>query len=130
MKLFPALKYDLQTFRGDVFGGITSAVVGLPIALAFGVASGLGPLAGIYGATIAENLNPRAWYKLAAVPLELMSRRNPFPCCEPAPYSLLGYRLPKLGYSSGLTMKLQHTGCQSLKLSSQGPGNRTENRQQ
>ena len=49
MKLFPALKYDLQTFRGDVFGGITSAVVGLPIALAFGVASGLGPLAGIYG---------------------------------------------------------------------------------
>ena len=50
MKLFPALKYDLQTFRGDVFGGITSAVVGLPIALAFGVASGLGPLAGIYGA--------------------------------------------------------------------------------
>ena len=50
MKLFPALKYDLQTFRGDVFGGITSAVVGLPIALAFGVASGLGPLAGIYSA--------------------------------------------------------------------------------
>ena len=50
MKLFPALKYDLQTFRGDVFGGVTSAVIGLPIALAFGVASGLGPLAGIYGA--------------------------------------------------------------------------------
>ena len=42
--------YDLQTFRGDVFGGVTSAVVGLPIALAFGVASGLGALAGIYGA--------------------------------------------------------------------------------
>ena len=42
--------YDLQTFRGDVFGGVTSAVVGLPVALAFGVASGLGALAGIYGA--------------------------------------------------------------------------------
>ena len=42
--------YDLQTFRGDVFGGITTAVVGLPVALAFGVASGLGALAGIYGA--------------------------------------------------------------------------------
>ena len=42
--------YDLQTFRGDVFGGVTSAVIGLPIALAFGVASGLGALAGIYGA--------------------------------------------------------------------------------
>ena len=44
------MNYDLQTFRGDVFGGVTSAVVGLPIALAFGVASGLGVLAGIYGA--------------------------------------------------------------------------------
>ena len=43
-------KYDLQTFRGDVFGGITAAVVGLPVALAFGVASGVGPLAGLYGA--------------------------------------------------------------------------------
>ena len=42
--------YNLQTLRGDVFGGITSAVVGLPIALAFGVASGLGALAGLYGA--------------------------------------------------------------------------------
>ena len=44
------ISYDLQTFRGDVFGGITAAVVGLPVALAFGVASGLGALAGIYGA--------------------------------------------------------------------------------
>ena len=46
----PHIGYDLRTFRGDVFGGITAAVVGLPVALAFGVASGLGPLAGIYGA--------------------------------------------------------------------------------
>ena len=44
------LSYDAQTLRGDVFGGVTSAVVGLPVALAFGVASGLGALAGIYGA--------------------------------------------------------------------------------
>ena len=44
------MRYSLQTFRGDVFGGITAAVVGLPVALAFGVASGLGALAGIYGA--------------------------------------------------------------------------------
>lgn len=44
------VNYDFQTLRGDVFGGITAAVVGLPIALAFGVASGLGPMAGMYGA--------------------------------------------------------------------------------
>ena len=44
------MTYNLQTLRGDLFGGITAAVVGLPVALAFGVASGLGTLAGIYGA--------------------------------------------------------------------------------
>ena len=45
-----SVSYDLQTLRGDVFGGITAAVVGLPVALAFGVASGLGAIAGMYGA--------------------------------------------------------------------------------
>ena len=44
------ISYDLQTLRGDIFGGVTAAVVGLPVALAFGVASGLGAVAGIYGA--------------------------------------------------------------------------------
>ncbi len=44
------IKYDLQTLRGDLFGGVTAAVVGLPVALAFGVASGLGAVAGLYGA--------------------------------------------------------------------------------
>ena len=44
------LPYDLQTFRGDILGGVTAAVVGLPVALAFGLAAGLGPAAGIYGA--------------------------------------------------------------------------------
>ncbi len=39
-----------SVLAGDVFGGVTSAIVMLPMALAFGVASGLGPVAGIYGA--------------------------------------------------------------------------------
>jgi len=42
--------YDLTRFRNDLFGGITAAVVALPLALAFGVASGAGPIAGLYGA--------------------------------------------------------------------------------
>lgn len=33
-----------------MFGGLTAAVIALPLALAFGVASGLGPMAGLYGA--------------------------------------------------------------------------------
>ena len=44
------MKYDFHTLRGDFFGGLTATVVALPVALAFGVASGLGAAAGLYGA--------------------------------------------------------------------------------
>ena len=44
------VNYDLDTLRGDLFGGVTSAVVALPVALGFGVASGMGAAAGLYGA--------------------------------------------------------------------------------
>lgn len=46
----PSLNYDTERLRGDVFGGLTAAVVMLPLSLAFGVASGLGAIAGLYGA--------------------------------------------------------------------------------
>jgi SulP family sulfate permease len=42
--------FRLASLRGDIFGGLTAAVVALPLALAFGVASGAGPIAGLYGA--------------------------------------------------------------------------------
>ncbi len=48
--MLPKFDYDAKTLRGDIFGGVTAAVVGLPVALAFGVASGLGAVAGLYGA--------------------------------------------------------------------------------
>jgi sulfate permease, SulP family len=44
--------FHLKNLRGDIFGGLTAAVVALPLALAFGVASGVGPIAGLYGAVI------------------------------------------------------------------------------
>ena len=44
------MKYDFDTLRGDLFGGVTSMVVALPVSLAFGVASGMGAVAGLYGA--------------------------------------------------------------------------------
>ena len=44
------LNYDLDTLRGDIFGGVTSMVVALPVALGFGIASGMGAAAGLYGA--------------------------------------------------------------------------------
>ena len=43
---------SLQNIRGDLFGGVTAAVISLPTALAFGVASGAGPVAGLYGAVL------------------------------------------------------------------------------
>ncbi len=43
---------NTTNIRGDVFGGVTAAIVSLPLALAFGVASGAGPEAGLYGAIL------------------------------------------------------------------------------
>ncbi len=43
---------NFSNIKGDVFGGITAAVIALPMALAFGVASGAGPEAGLYGAVL------------------------------------------------------------------------------
>ncbi len=41
---------NTQNLRGDIFGGVTAAIVALPLALAFGVSSGAGAIAGLYGA--------------------------------------------------------------------------------
>jgi len=48
MKLIHNWRFD--NLYGDIFGGITAAIVALPLALAFGVQSGAGPVAGLYGA--------------------------------------------------------------------------------
>ena len=47
-----AYTFDLKHLRGDIYGGLTAGVVAIPLALAFGVASGLGPMAGMYGAIL------------------------------------------------------------------------------
>ena len=44
------LSYDWRRLSGDVFGGVAAAVTVLPMALAYGVVTGLGPVAGMYGA--------------------------------------------------------------------------------
>lgn len=50
MKIFNII--NLSNIKGDLLGGLTAAIVSLPLALAFGVASGAGPEAGLYGAII------------------------------------------------------------------------------
>ena len=41
-----------RNLKGDIFGGVTAAVIALPMALTFGVASGAGASAGLWGAII------------------------------------------------------------------------------
>jgi sulfate permease, SulP family len=44
--------YDRRTFASDLLAGLTVGVVALPLAMAFGIASGVTPQAGIYTAIV------------------------------------------------------------------------------
>jgi len=50
--------YDVKNLRGDLIGGLITGIVALPLALAFGVQSGLGAVAGLYGAIALGILAP------------------------------------------------------------------------
>lgn len=43
-------RFENINVKGDLFGGVTTAIISLPLALAFGVASGAGAEAGLWGA--------------------------------------------------------------------------------
>lgn len=45
-------RLSFDNLKGDMLGGLTAAIVSLPLALTFGVASGAGAEAGLYGAII------------------------------------------------------------------------------
>ena len=45
-------KIHFRNVKGDIFGGITAAVIALPMALTFGVASGAGATSGLWGAIL------------------------------------------------------------------------------
>jgi sulfate permease, SulP family len=56
-RLFTALRhYDRRQATADVIAGVTVGLVALPLALAFAIASGLPPQAGIYTAVVAGGL--------------------------------------------------------------------------
>ncbi len=42
--------YDMKNLKGDISGGLIAGIIALPLALAFGVQSGMGAAAGLYGA--------------------------------------------------------------------------------
>ncbi|MFP4134282.1 MAG: SulP family inorganic anion transporter [Halothece sp.] len=45
-------KIHFRNIKGDIFGGLTAAIIALPMALAFGVASGAGASSGLWGAVL------------------------------------------------------------------------------
>ncbi|WP_158161888.1 SulP family inorganic anion transporter [Grimontia hollisae] len=45
-------RFKHWSLKGDIFGGVTTAIISLPLALAFGVASGAGAEAGLWGAIL------------------------------------------------------------------------------
>ena len=45
-------RISTSNLRGDAFGGVTAAVIALPMALAFGVAATGDPAPGLWGAVI------------------------------------------------------------------------------
>jgi SulP family sulfate permease len=45
-------RFENINLKGDIFGGVTTAIISLPLALAFGVASGAGAEAGLWGAIL------------------------------------------------------------------------------
>lgn len=75
-KLFDCIKeYNKSTFVSDLLAGVIVGIVALPLAIAFGIASGATPEAGILTAIVAgllfRSLEEQK-FRLAALP-ELLS---------------------------------------------------------
>ena len=102
------MTYSLQTLQGDAFGGLTAAVVALPLALAFGVASGLGAIAGVglaWPRRLREIL-PSALAALAVGTLLSVLWLSDIPVIGDVPTGLPELRMPDLS-PAGLLEELQ-----------------------
>jgi SulP family sulfate permease len=67
-ELFPALRgYNRHIFLADAVAGVTVGLVALPLAMAFAIASGLPPQAGIYTAVVAGFITSALGGSLTAI---------------------------------------------------------------
>ncbi|MEO1004168.1 MAG: SulP family inorganic anion transporter [Cyanobacteria bacterium J06638_7] len=87
----------LEHWRGDLSGGLTTAVVALPLALAFGVASGAGASAGLWGAIVLGLIAA----PLGGTPVQVSGPTGPMTVIMAGIISLLGARY---GSEAGLAL--------------------------
>lgn len=55
-------RFNDINLKGDLFGGVTTAIISLPLALAFGVASGAGAEAGFVGSDFSRFICSVIWW--------------------------------------------------------------------
>lgn len=91
-----------RNLRGDIFDGVTATIVFLPLALAFGVASGAGAVGGLYGAVCAGFF--AAWF--GGTPTLISEPTGPMTVVITAIISSLTARDPENEWSTSLLLFL------------------------
>lgn len=99
MSINPVENIHFRNWRGDLFGGLTAAIVGLPLALAFGVASGAGAIAGLYSAIIVGFFAAL----FGGTPAQVSGPTGPMTVVATAAISTLIARHPDTGLSMAFT---------------------------
>ncbi|MEM7793550.1 MAG: SulP family inorganic anion transporter, partial [Cyanobacteria bacterium P01_C01_bin.118] len=94
----PGIK--INNLRGDFFGGLTAAVVALPLALAFGVASGAGPIAGLYGAISVGFLAAL----FGGTPCQVSGPTGPMTVVMASTFAVLTAKHPETGLAMAFTV--------------------------
>ncbi|MGF1458829.1 MAG: SulP family inorganic anion transporter [Leptolyngbyaceae cyanobacterium] len=97
-RLVHGLRFD--NLRGDFFGGVTAAIVALPLALAFGVASGAGPSAGLYGAICVGFVAAM----LGGTPSQISGPTGPMTVVMASTFTSLAGRNPETGLAMAFTV--------------------------
>lgn len=92
--------FNFNNLRGDVFGGITAAIVALPLALAFGVASGAGPIAGLYGAMFVGFLAAL----FGGTPSQVSGPTGPMTVVMASTFAALTAKYPETGFAMAFTV--------------------------
>lgn len=96
--LVPGIKFN--NLRGDFFGGITAAIVALPLALAFGVASGVGPITGLYGAICVGFLAAL----FGGTPTQVSGPTGPMTVVMASTFAALTAKYPETGLAMAFTV--------------------------